>query len=366
MIALFLLGVVAADSPARAPIQVTRVQPGPKDALVAVGDVDGVVRIVDVADGSVRRVLRNAGGRVERLAWSADGARVAAVTYAPGAWTWSVWDVDTGIRQLEDAATTRTDLALDERGDALLTWGHAHGARVQRLDDGTCWELPTTSVVRDARWLPGSTAIVTGENGGTLTVWSASTGLPVASTRWSGKSISCLTVSGDGRHLLAGAHGSYVGAWSLPVLLPLWSKRADPHTWLGDDDSIACIAISPTDDVAFIGTRTWWICEVFRLKDGSVVWSRDFEGGNGSTMHATISPDGRWAATAHVGSTPDRIFEMQTGRTVLGLGSVPIRAGGGSLGWTGDGRYVVLDVVGSGALQRLDGSSLDSLDELRL
>ncbi len=363
-----------------APVRVTCCHPSPRGSLVALGDALGVVRIVDAARDSAFMQLPVNRGAVGAVRWSSDGRRLAIASSAPdsGAWvvTWSVWDVGSGTKRFETQQPGRDigEFALDEQGERLLVIASSLGtyrasdrcALLHRLADGMCWELPSTSTIRAAAWVPGITAALTGDDAGRLALWSGNTGEELAATDWTGRSITCLAVTPDGARVVVGGDEVQLGAWSVPELRRVWARQtAGSGLWMLTD-SIASIAILAPGDRAFVATRTWVACETLRIEDGSTGCVADAGGGNESTTRAVSSPDGSLLANWGTGMNCDAIRDSVDLRTLAPLGRTSFRHTLGSVGWTGDGRFLVLEGHGMSCLQVLDGKSLEFLHEIPL
>lgn len=361
-----------------APVSVTCCHPSPRGSLVAVGDKLGIVRIIDAARDSAYTQLSVQRGAVGALRWSADGRRLAVASSAPdsGEWlvTWSVWDVDGGTRRFETEQPGRDigEFALDERGEKLLVIASSRAthrasdrsARMHRLSDRTCWELPSAATIRAAAWVPGTDTALTGDDAGRLTLWSANTGEELATTAWPGRSITCLAITPDGTRVVVGGDDLELGAWNIPELRPIWARKSTGD-WLATT-SIATIAILAPGDRAFVATRTHVSCETLRIDDGSELCMRDDGGGNESTTRAVSSPDGSLLANWGTGMGCDAVRESFDLRTRVPLGRISLRKTLGSVGWTGDGRFLVLDGHGMSCLQVLDGKTLQFLHEIPL
>jgi len=349
-------------------VDITTIRASPRSALVAVGDRAGVVRVVDAARGETVHGFGGAGLPVQQLDWSGDAHVLVAVASAGRATTITAWDIESGTRRFEwtEQDVGELGIAIDTAGEHLLTWSDPTSLRVHSLCGGPTLAPKSSTAVRAAAWIPDADTYVVGDESGNLIVREASSPEPIASAQWKDRRITAIAISLDGRRLIVGARSAWIGAWSLPDLRPLWSRQCSIDAlWLGED-SVACIAIQPDGEGAFVVTRSWFTCEAFDVETGIVNWSRDSGGGNDSTPRAAISPDGERVALWGTGTNADGLRDRRTGRLLLELGNVPVRKSPGAIGWTGDGRELVLDVVGTRALQRLDTATLRPLDEIHL
>lgn len=203
-----------------APVRVTCCSPSPRGSLVAVGDELGIVRIVDAASDFAFVRLPVNRGPVGALRWSPDGSRLAVASSAPdsGAWVvaWTVWDVAGGSKRFETQEPGRDlgDFAWDEHGESLLVVASRRDtyrasdrvARMHRMDDGTCWELPSDATIRAAAWVPGTSTALTGDDAGRMTLWDGDFAGALASSAWPSRSIACLAVTPDGTRVVVGCY----------------------------------------------------------------------------------------------------------------------------------------------------------------
>jgi WD40 repeat protein len=144
LLELLSMGCASAPVP---PVEVTAACPGPRGALVSVGDRAGTVRIVDVDRGLTVRTLVGESLPVTAFDWSAEGRTLGVVQETARATTTSVWDVDSGTRRFVDsdpvAGSGSFVLALDDAGEHVLTWGRSTALRVRSTCDEAAFAPPT-------------------------------------------------------------------------------------------------------------------------------------------------------------------------------------------------------------------------------
>jgi WD40 repeat protein len=91
--------------------------------------------------------------------------------------------------------------------DGLKCWDAANLERV--------WIQPTEPVSRSVAYHPHGTQVVCGRNDGSVSLFRASDGAPLATFGGHGERVTCLAFSPDGRHLFTGSQDGTVKGWEL-------------------------------------------------------------------------------------------------------------------------------------------------------
>ena len=178
--------------------------------VMAVGNKDGVVRMMDLVHGATRRLFTTH-TPVHALAWSPDGTCIAA----PGAeHTVDIWMVATG-------------------GKRRRSYGHQAGV-YHRL----------TAQVHALAWSTDGKRIVSASSDGTMQLWDASTGIHLRTLAISLQGVGALAWSPEMTSILA-AVGSSIRGWnmttgicSFPIDMPL--HHITMLTWSPDGKHILC------------------------------------------------------------------------------------------------------------------------------
>ena len=283
-----VVGVIEAE-------EVDAVSFGPDGRLVLVGSGDHDLRVWDTADATCLGDLQGHTDRVWAVQLGANGQHAVS-----GSWDRSVriWDVGTGacLRAIDTGAEVDA-VGLSPDGCQIVSGGWGENLQV--------WDVEAAAPVRSLR---GHTDRVTslclradgrevlsGSVDGTLRLWSTSNGeclrtleghdSPVLSVSLSSDgrtaaSSSSVTMSEDGRRVLAGSREKTVIVWDVDTGS---IRRTLPH-----DATVFSVALSPGGSrVAAASGGTWKLWEV---STGRCL--RTFEQGL-AVKSVALSPDGR-------------------------------------------------------------------------
>lgn len=387
----FLFMLLVGFVPERSDVgeEALRIAVRPRGHDVAIGGTDGTVTLVDAAKGDRVRTFRGARGRVERLAWSADGrflvggffhgaserpATTTCVSLTTPLVSWVVWNADLGgvVFRTRSAVSDRDSpqVSLNDDGRFLALCGIGDTLQIWRLADGLPREPPSKGRCTAAIWIPATGRLVTGDERGNIRVIDAEKCVIEREAHWRQGAVSVLSVSRATGSLIAGAEGLHVSAWRLPELERVWSRRVTPFQFPADDDYIACIATAIEGRI-IVGTGTWFALAALEEESGTFLWSRDFDRGCMEQMRATSSPDGRHVAIwgFHANPNPQDVQQAiwsSSGMLEHSLERFWLRNGATSVVWTPDGSLLILHLGGGGGVQVLDGRTYASLRRITI
>jgi len=86
-----------------------------------------------------------------------------------------------------------------------------------------------------------------------------------------------------------------------------------------DTVSVGTINFSPDGSIAVVGTIGFGIVAAYDRASRRLLWSYEYDGGNGSALQSRFAPDGSWVAIFGQTFSTSRIVETRTGRLVLDL-----------------------------------------------
>lgn len=291
--------------------------------LLASASEDGSVRIWDVANRSLIRVLRSSDvGQPRRLAWNDAGDRL------------SVWGekITTVTFELDGRAVGSRnggfDLWVRDQGSLSLRKGtEDYTKKVLWFEDapGHRVELRHATLVPDEISLSADGSTVVAPSGRGVSVWRIDPTAPANEQRIeaTGRVLSA-AVDAAGEHVLAVVEGPHFGRETTIVLSSV--KGGEPPRTLEGARSFAREVVASPDGkraaaVAYDGV---W---VYDLPSGAVRWSsasRKLVGHawstDGNYEHAVFSRDGRWLVVAQLDGTL-AVLDATTGRAHGELGS---------------------------------------------
>lgn len=293
------------------------------DQTIASAGYDGIVCLINVADGRVRHRLDGKAARVMGVAFLASDKLVAA---APLTGPVRVWDVSTG------------DLR------ASLTPQHNSGL-------AACSGL---AVSRDGRWLAAAYN-AGGNNPGGFAIWDAST-LELESQPFFDRSI-CLAIcfSANSQNVICGRADGLIVHWNIEDRHKRGAEgslsiQADPSIVFGSADDATSIAASPDGRLVAVGGY-----RRVRLYDTAAErLCKTLTGFTESVGGVAFSPDSRLLAAAgsgdpHAGTGVQRrisVWNVATGARVTELESPQVS----SMAFSPDG-----NLLAAGALQLVNG-----------
>jgi WD40 repeat protein/tRNA A-37 threonylcarbamoyl transferase component Bud32 len=283
---------------------------------VASGGGDGVVCLWDAESGHLLRSYRGLERGVDCLAFSADGARLAAGSQTRGT---VVWDMNRGGEPLVLDNGRISSLAFNPDGDTLAT--------VEESGNLTLWELdtprarltvrpvkgcslrpvafsPDGNSVATAAWdthqdarLPSLVVLVDAKTGAERRRFERHSGL-----------IESVAFSPDGRRLLIGGRDQTVRVWDV-------TTGEELHRLNGHGGWVSSVAFSPDGRRALSGSDDKSL-RLWDLDTGRLL--RTFLGHTSGVSSVAFSPDGRGALSASLDHTVRR-WDVETGQEVRPL-----------------------------------------------
>jgi len=186
----------------------------PDGRRLATGSHDNTARIWDATTGEVVRVLEEHRLGVTSVAWSPDGRRVAT---GSGDYTARIWDATTGevVRVLEVHEHWVISVAWSPDGRRVATGSWDKMARI--------WDATTGEVVRaleghgwvvfSVAWSPDGSRVATGSRDKTARIWGATTGEVVRVLEVHEHWVISVAWSPDGRRVATGTHDNTARIW---------------------------------------------------------------------------------------------------------------------------------------------------------
>lgn len=266
--------------------QVTAVGISSNNALVAVAEQAGRVRLYNYADGAERGVLAGHTGAVADVVFHPD-----AVTLSTAGSDGSVrmWKLPVAPIPLTGHAQNITTLAAAHGGQWIATgsddktvrqWG-PNGQAV-RAYSGHLQGIRALAVKAD------DTQLASGDLAGEIRLWNPADGAPQGVLQAHAGPISALDFERTTASLLSGGDDGFIKRWRLPVVPPRLSA--------GHSQPVRSAVITPDGKFAITGSMDQTV-RVWDLSNGNPVRTLDVPGGFGGPVQATdVSADGTLAA----------------------------------------------------------------------
>ena len=231
---------------------------------------------------------------VRSVAFSPDGATVAAGYYAPEVKLWRVAD-GALVRTFTGHTSWVRSLAFTPDGATLLTASDDQSVRWWRVNDGAMLRSVTDGMtgVRVLAVSPDGTVLATGGADNLIHLLDARDGTPLRTLAGHTAWIRSLAFSPDGRTLASGAFDSIAYLWRV-------SDGAQLHELRGHTFSVLGVAFSPDGRTLATGSVDARIA-LWRVSDGLRL--RVLQGHRDFVFAVAYAPDGRTLASASVDNT---------------------------------------------------------------
>jgi WD40 repeat protein len=285
----------------------------PDGGLLAFG-AERVIRIASSGTGRVLRVLSGHQDEVTSIAFSADGALIAAGSLRGAVY---VWDAATGVSRGRYAPYTGTASSLSEAhpgpvtavafspdSGCLATGAADSTVRVWNTASGeSCFFRTTGGPVRTVAFFPDGTLLAaasdsrySGYGDGKVSVWDAASWRPVSAFARANQGVDTLAFARD-RCLIAVAYGG-----GLAQVYDAVTGAAGTTFSGGQDGHVLAVAFSPDDSlIAACASRPGGSvhARTFDAASGTERTKATFTHPGRSVLGAALSPDAALTAVAY-------------------------------------------------------------------
>ena len=307
------------------PSGVRAVRYSPTGDAVATAGVDGIARIWNTADGSLRCSTLASDGPLTGVVFSPDGSSLLTLDTQGDTRIWTAGSCQESTQLIGQISTVEAaDFSRD--GQYVVTAGHDKTARIFSLPDGTpqAMLLGSKEALTGAAFSPDGTKVVTVGSDGTSREWDARIDRPELPLGAPVGAATGVAISPD-RSILAsvGADGS-VHLWNLATRKPMApivvGVALDDVAFSNDGKIVAAAGADGT-------TRLWNVKSHALIKQLSQP---------GAVRAIALSPDGKWLATAGVDNVA-RVFPLHGGGPTI---SLPHAAVVNDVAFSADSKYL--------------------------
>ncbi|WP_413162289.1 protein kinase domain-containing protein [Capilliphycus salinus ALCB114379] len=238
----------------------------PNGQLVASGNTDGTIQVLDIQTGDVLYTLSGHSGPVGALAISPNGRLLVS---GSGDNSLKVWDLWSGklIKMLYGHKAWVYGVAFSPDGETV--------ASVSRDQSLRLWDVETSEEigqlngyaqdVQSVAFSPDRQTLVSGGSDGSIEVWNWRTGRLLRSIKGHPNAIWSVAISPDGRTLATGSWDRSIKLWDLNRLQSEYFSSLPERTLIGHGDKVQSLSFSRDGQTLasgdFAGTVKLWQIE---------------------------------------------------------------------------------------------------------
>jgi WD40 repeat protein len=296
----------------------------PDGSKLATASIDKTAKVWEMATGRELLTFRGHSDYVFGIAWSPDGSKLATASQDGTA---NVWEANTGheLLTLRGHQAPVNSIVWSPDGAKLATASNDQTAKV--WDARTGRELRTLlghrGDVYSIAWSPDGSKLATAGDDRTAKVWEVRTGRELLTLSGHTDHVRSVTWSPDGRNLATGSEDGLTKVWEA-------ATGREIRTLSGHLDDVLSVAWSPDGRLLATGSADN-TAKVWEVTTGRGL--RTLRGHQDDVQAIAWSPDGTELATASVDKTA-KVWEAREGRELLTLrdhqGSV------NSIAWSAD------------------------------
>ncbi|HEX5746118.1 MAG TPA: pentapeptide repeat-containing protein [Archangium sp.] len=265
----------------------------PTDNLLATGHDDGMLRLWDVATGTVLRILEGHEESVTDLAFSGDGKLLAS---ASRDWTAMLWSVEQGqsLQELEGHAAPVREVSFSPDGKLLASASEDRTVRLWSVEQGQLLRvLMHTGHVNGVAFSPDGTKLASASDDAKVVLWNPGEEVTVLRVfEDMAAPVSDVTFKSDGTALAAGSYDGTIRVWSLleerePLLLeghrgPVLDVAFSPDGTLlasaAKDTTVALWSLTGDAAMHFLAEHDDAVVSVSFDRDGTLLASASEDG----------------------------------------------------------------------------------------
>jgi WD40 repeat protein len=272
------------------------------------GGSDKTVRLLNVATGDIRATFGGLTRHAAAVACSPAGNKLLAGSvqwFGKTDITVTMWDAAHGLLTKQLKAAASSDIAFSPDCRFLYSqgalWDIESGSKIQ--------ELSVTAEARTSLFSPDGKFVLSGDHGGTVTLWDITERKQMLSFKAHNLSVSALAFSGDGQYFATGDNDNTDN-------LKIWNLNTGQHirTFEKSVEFISAIAFTPDGRYLMSGNpSTNAILRLWDVATGEV--ARTFSGHTNDVYTIAISADGKYALSGGLDATI-RLWDIATGEAL--------------------------------------------------
>jgi WD40 repeat protein len=267
---------------------ITAIRLSPNNALLAIGDENGRVLLVNMANGEEQGSFSGHAGSIQSIRFHADNQQLFT-TGVDG--TIRHWQLPTAIVNLAGHTESIQVLARSHSGQWYVTGSADKSCRVwqpngQPLRVLSNHQKPVTALaVRN-----DDSQIASGDAEGVIWLWNGSNGAPEGTFVGPASPVTAIAYDRNGSSLLSGDDQGWVRRWQLPAKTPIVAS--------GHSQAVRALVTSPDGRTIITGSLDQTV-RVWNAENGQAIRTLEAPGGLGGAISSVaISPDGTRAAAA--------------------------------------------------------------------
>ncbi|MFC1792772.1 protein kinase [Planctomycetota bacterium] len=279
----------------------------PDGQHIIFGGEDGVVRVLDIADGNELMTLRGHNGVICSVAFSCDGMRIVSCGYDN---TIRIWDAETGIEQrvLRGHEACVSSASFSPDGDKIVSSSWDLTIKIwEALTDHTRMVLNGhQDHVTGLAFTPDGKQIVSSGDK-TIKIWDATSGAEIQTLHKHEDWVMSVAISHDGR-LIASA--------SLDKTIKLWDRASGEElmTFRGHDEPVWAVKFSPDSKRIVSGAEDNTI-RIWDIDTGESLMT--LRGHKRPVLCVDVSPDGSQIISGSISDI--KIWDAATGNGLVTL-----------------------------------------------
>lgn len=242
----------------------------PNGQMVASGNTDGTIQVLEIKTGKVLQTLAGHSGPVGTLAISPNGRLLVS---GSGDHTIKVWDLWSGklLKMLNGHQGWVYNVAFSPDGQTIASVSRDQTLRLWDVHSGR--ELAQlqgyADDIQSLAFSPDNHTLVSGDSDGMIEIWNWRTGRLVRTVKGHSRAIWSMAISPDGRTLASGSWDRSIKLWNLSQLQSQYFSSLPEQTLVGHSDKLQSLSFSPDSQTLasgdFAGTVKLWQINSGRL-----------------------------------------------------------------------------------------------------